>query len=71
MNTSDQNEFKSDISLEIESIDGDDDLQFEVPHLSEDEIEENIPPSKAMRSKNLEYNFIESFDNKKDLDKFW
>ena len=53
MNTSDQNEIKSDISseiesideidvsLEIESIDGDDDLHFETPHLTEDEIEAN------------------------------
>ena len=59
MDTSDQNEIKSDISseiesideidvfLEIEPIDGEDDLQFEVPH----KIEENIPPSKAKRSK--------------------
>ena len=52
MDTSDQNEIKSDISSEIESIDGDDDLQFEVPHLSEDE-----PPSKLREIRILIYFF--------------
>ena len=70
MNTSDQNEFKSDISLEIESIDGDDDLQFEVPHLSGDEIEENIPPSKAKRSKNLNIFLLNPLKTKKILTNF-
>ena len=82
MNTSDQNEIKSDISseiesideidvsLEIESIDGDDDLQFEVPHLSEDEIEENIPPSKAKRSKNHNIFLLNPLKTKKILTNF-
>ena len=71
LNTSDQNENDIDLSAEIESIDGDDGMHFEASEINEDDFEENLQPSKAKRSKNLEYIFIESFENKNDLDEFW
>ena len=58
------------MSAELESIDYDDELAFEESF--QEEGEEVIQKkTKNQRSKNLEYTFIEVFENKDGLDKFW
>ena len=61
---------------EVKNIDygeKDADLSFETTKFQEDivEAEDNPLASKTKRGKNLEYIFVEAFEKKEDLDKFW
>ena len=69
LNTSDQNENEIDVSAEIESLDGDNDLEFEAVDKENDVAKSPIIKNK--RKINLEYVLVESFDNKESLDQFW